>query len=418
MRIVLLTQVFPPEPEIRNGVLAPGLARLGHEVTVITGFPNYPYGKLYPGYRMKPWSRERIGDVTVLRLPLFPSHSRSSLKRAFCYLSFALSASVLGPVLSGPVDVVFAYHPPISIGFAAWVLQLTRRARFVLEIQDMWPETLKATGMANSPALLRLIDTMCHWAYRRAAAISVISPGFKQLLVSKGVPEDKVQINYNWIDQEMFRPADYNAELARVSGMDGKFNVLYAGNMGPAQALENVIEAATQLQHIPDLQFVFLGDGMDKPKLEQMARERGLENMRFLPRRPMEEMAAYHALADAMLIHLSTDPLFRITIPGKTQGSLACGRPIIACVAGDAADLVLRSGAGVVAEPGDPAALARAVMKLYETPQEERDAMGRSGRAFFLRELSWEVLIGHVEGLLSRVSRTNRPAVGQAARRS
>lgn len=403
LRLVFLSQIYSPEPEFRVHLLARGLASRGHRVTAITGFPNYPLGRYYDGYPLA-WRRWEYKDgVRVLRLPVYPDHTRSGARRAACYLSLAASASVLGPMMCGPADLVWVYTPPITNAIPGWWISALRGVPFVLEIQDMWPETLAATGVGTSAALQRGIGAFARWAYGRAGAMTVVSPGLKRNLIDKGVPAGKVEVIPNWADEDLYRPVAPDAALARHHGLQERFNVIYAGNMGPAQALVTVLDAAALLLDRPDVQFVFVGDGLDKASLERMAVQRGLRNVRFLPREPVERMPALFALAGALLVHLKADPLFEITIPSKTQTYLAAGRPIIMGVAGDAADLVAQAGAGVLARPGDAADLARAVREVAGLSPQRREAMGRAGREFFMAHLSQTVLLDRYEELFQRM---------------
>lgn len=410
MRVLLLTQYYPPEPEIRNHMLARGLADRGHEVQVVTAFPNYPKGHIYPGFHMRPWMRDQDNGLSVLRVPIYPDHGRSSFGRALNFLSFGVSASCLGPVLCGGADVVFAYHPSLTTGLAAWVYSLTRGAPFIFDIQDMWPETLEATGMVTRPSLLRAFERMAQFVYKRATAITVISPGFKSLLVNKGVPEDKIRVIHNWVDESLFQPMEPDMDLARDQGFTGRFNVLYAGNMGLAQGLNNVLEAASLIKDLTNVAVVLMGDGVDKAMLEAEVRRRGLHNVHFLPAVPITSMPKYYTIADAVLIHLADQPLFEITIPGKLQISLASGRPVIACVAGDAAEMVHAAQAGLVAQPGRPEDLARAIREMAVMSRPEREKLGKAGREFFLKSLSRQVLLDQFELLFRDVaeSRGNR----------
>jgi glycosyltransferase involved in cell wall biosynthesis len=381
-------------------ILGKGLVERGHQVSVVTGFPNYPEGRIYPGYRQRLCQREEIDGVRIFRLPLFPDRSRSALRRSANYLSFAASASLLGPAVSGPTDVMLVYHPPSTLGIPAWLISSLRRVPFVYEIQDMWPETLPATGMVRNPFILNALTKLSTFTYRRAAAITVISPGFKRSLVQKGVPEQKIHVVLNWGYEGAYKLVPPDEGLAREWGMLGRFNVVYAGNMGPAQGLHNVLEAARLLTDCPAIQFVLLGHGVDRADLEERVRAKQIPNVRFLPAQPMECMPSVYALADALLIHLVNDPLFEITIPGKTQSYLASGRPLLVAVSGDAADLVLEAGAGVAARPSDPADLARAVRELYARPPEQRQAMGMAGRKYYLENLAPNILIDRYEHLL------------------
>lgn len=404
VRILVLSQWYVPEPDIKVHLLGRDLVARGHQVTSITGFPNYPKGRIYPGYRQRPWHWELKNGVRVLRLPLYPDHSQSVLRRAANYLSFAASASLLGPALCGAADVMWVYHPPLTVGIPAWWIGLLRRIPFVYEVQDMWPETLTATGMMPTGLIVKSLDRLARFIYGRAAAITVVSPGFKRNLIAKGVPADKIHVIPNWADEDTYRPVSPDPALATEHGLHGRFNVIYAGNMGAAQALCNVLEAAALLRDLPEVQFVFIGDGVEEAALRQAAREHELENVRFLDRQPAAEMPGFCALADALLVHLKRDPLFEITIPSKTLSYLACGRPILAAIAGDTADVVRSAGAGLVCQQQDPASLAAAVRTLYAMSPVEREAMGRAGRRAFLANYTRRVLVDRYDALLTEVA--------------
>lgn len=408
MRVLTLSQWYIPEPDIKIHLLAKGLVERGHQVTTITGVPNYPQGRIYPGYHQRPWQWEEMDGVRVLRLPLYPDHSYSAVRRSLTYLSFATSASVLGPVLCGPADVMWVYHPPLTVGIPAWWIGLLRQVPFVYEIQDMWPETVAASGMMSSERAMAWLSRLAQFVYRQAAAITVISPGFKRNLITKGVPTEKIHVIPNWADEEIYRPVLRDEALAAEHGLAGRFNVIYGGSMGAAQGLHNVIEAATLLRDLPEVQFVFIGDGVDQDVLRQVVRERGLDNVRFLGRQPAKEMPRFFALADVLLVHLKSDPLFEITIPGKTIAYLACGRPILCVVEGDAANVVRDAGAGLVCPPEDPAALAQAVRHLLTMPAEQREVMGQAGRRAFLANYTRRILVDRYEALFKEVAGRNR----------
>jgi len=375
------------------------------KVTVITGFPNYPSGKLYSGYRVRWRQWEQRDGVRVLRLPLYPSHDRSAIRRSLNYLSFAASASALGPLFCGKADVMWVYHPPLTIGIPAWWISLIKRIPFVYEIQDMWPETVMATGMLKpSSRAIRWLGHLAQFIYRRAAALSVISPGFKQNLIAKGVPAEKIHVVPNWADEKIYRPVPADLKLAEEFGLTEKFNIIFGGNLGAAQALQNVLAAAALLCDVPAVQFVLIGDGVDEQALRKQADEQGLKNVRFISRQPAERMASFYALADVVLVHLRRDPLFEITIPGKTTAYMACGRPILCSVAGDAANMVCQAGAGLTCPPEDPAALAQRVREFYAMPVEQREAMGQAGRRAFLAHYTRDVLIGRYEELLEKLA--------------
>lgn len=404
MRILILTQWYPPEPAEMLQELAQTLQTHGHGVTVLTGFPNYPSGKLYPGYRLRLSFQETIANVPVVRTWLFPEHSRSGIRRALNYLSFALSSALLGPFFISRPDVIFVYHPPLTISLSAYALSRLWRVPFVYQVQDMWPETLAATGMLNNPQLLGFISKFAKWTYSKAQKILVISPGFRQNLLDKGVPSEKVRVVSNWVDPQTYYRAEPDAELAQKVGLNDKFNVMFAGNLGEAQGLETVIETAVTLKDLDDLQFVFVGDGVALPRLHEMAQAHNLTNVQFLGRYPLSAMPDLYALADVLLVHLKDDPLFEITIPHKILAYLGVGKPILVAVKGDAANLVLEIGAGITAVPENPESLAKAVRQLYTMSWEERRIMGDRGHQAAQTTFSRDILATKIEEILRQTA--------------
>lgn len=407
MRVLILTQWYPPEPALLLQELAQTLQQLGHEVQVLTGFPNYPSGAVYAGYRVRPWQRETLAGVPLVRVALYPEHSKSALRRILNYISFALSASLLGPWLVRRPDVIFVYHPPLTIGWPAWVMGRLWRVPFVYQVQDMWPETLAATGMLHNPRAMAFVGALARRVYRCAAAILVISPGFRDNLLAKGVPGEKVHVVPNWANTETYRPRPPDASLATRLGLAGKFNVMFAGNIGEAQGLDTVLEAAALLSDEPGVQIVIVGDGIALEGLKRTAAARGVTNILFLGRYPADSMPGLYALADVLLVHLRDDPLFRITIPHKILAYMASGKPVLAAVSGDAADVVARAGAGVTCPPQHPPALAEAVRTLYTLLPSERAAMGFRGQQAVEREYGRGPLISQIETVLKSAVRAH-----------
>jgi colanic acid biosynthesis glycosyl transferase WcaI len=403
MHILLLRQYYAPEG-LLGQELAHSLQKIGHQVTVLTAFPNYPAGKLYPGYGLRPWRREVLDGVPVVRAPLYPDHSRSGLRRALNYTSFAVTSSLIGPWLVPRPDVIFVTHPPLTVGWPAWLLSRLWRVPFVYQIQDMWPDTLHATGMVDSERILSWVGRFAKRVYAKAEAICVISPGFRANLIDKGVPPEKIHVISNWVDTETYYPEQPDRALAEELGMAGSFNIMFAGNIGEAQGLETALDAAELLRNHPQVQFVFAGDGIALPRLRQSAESRGLDNVRFLGRYPEKAMPKLYALADVLLVHLKDDPLFKITIPHKILSYLAVGKPILAALAGDAADAVTEAGAGIVCPPGDPQALASVVQRFHSMDDLERRKMGECGLAAAHKQYSREVLVGEIEAVLRDVA--------------
>jgi glycosyltransferase involved in cell wall biosynthesis len=400
MRILLLTQWFEPEPMFKGLLFARELVARGHDVEVLTGFPNYPGGHVYPGYRIRPWVRERIDGISILRVALYPSHDKSAFGRVLNYMSFAISAALIGTALIRKPDVVYVYHPPATIGLAAMVIAFFRKVPFVYDICDLWPDTVAVSGMLSSPAAFNLLGIWCKFIYRRARHITVVSPGFKQRLVRRGVPSAKIDVIYNWCDETMIQPTAPDPELASRLGLSNYFNVMFAGTMGICQALDSVLDAAALCrQTLPNVQFVFVGGGVDRNRLGKKARDLGLTNVRFLPRQPLSAMKAVLGLADVLLVHLKSHPLFSITIPSKTQDYMASGKPVLMAVTGDAANLVTQSGGGLVCEPEKPSSIAQTVARFAAMSPEQRRSMGENGCCYYRRHMSFRLGVDRFEEL-------------------
>ena len=389
-RVLLLTQWFDPEPTFKGLVFARELVRQGFDVEVVTGFPNYPGGQVYAGYKIKLIQRECIDGVQITRLPLYPNHDQSALKRVMNYASFAASALVYGLFMAKRADVMYAYHPPLTVGVAASLIRWVRGIPLVYDIQDMWPDTLRATGMLNNPRALALLGRVCDWVYKRVDQLVVLSPGFKRLLLQRGVPESKIDVIYNWADESALM-TPMGAVPAAFPGAD-RCKVVFAGNMGKAQALDAVLDAAAILQARGSrASLVMLGGGVEVNRLKTRALEMKLGNMVFLPPVPMSEVGTVLAAADVLLVHLRKDPLFEITIPSKTQAYMAVGKPLLMAVNGDAADLVRQACCGLTAESENPKALADAVDALAVMPAIELKTMGESASRFYREALGLQV---------------------------
>ncbi|TAJ60729.1 glycosyltransferase family 4 protein [Variovorax sp.] len=406
-RVLLLTQWFDPEPTFKGIVFARELVRQGFEVEVLTGFPNYPGGKVYPGYRIKLLQREVIDGVHVTRVPLYPNHDQSALKRVLNYASFAASSLVYGLFMARRPDVIYAYHPPLTVGVTAGLLRLLRGVRVVYDIQDMWPDTLRATGMVSNTRALSIVAAVCRWVYRRADHIAVLSPGFKRLLLERGVQQSKVEVIYNWAD-EVSLGAQQGQVPVSFPGQE-RFRVLFAGNMGKAQALDAVLDAAALLQaRNSRVCFVLLGGGVEVARLKQRTADLQLRNVVFLPSVPMSEVGVLLNAADALLVHLRKDPLFEITIPSKTQAYMAVGKPLLMAVDGDAAELVAQSGGGVVVESENGNALAEAVEAMSAMPVDALSAIGHRAQHYYREQLALKVGAAKFGAIFTRLANDSK----------
>lgn len=416
-RVGFVTQWYDPE---RGAAAVPGtisrsLRARGHDVDVITGFPNYPSGAIHSGYRLAPYAREMRDGITVHRAPLFPSHDARPLRRAANYLSFAASASALAPACLGKADVVLVHSSPATAAIPALVLGAIRRKPYVLHIQDLWPQTVTSSGLLGghgSRRVERPLQGFCDLTYRRAKSIAVTSPGMAELVASRGVDEEKIFFVPNWTDESAFRPEQRSAALAAELGLTRDFTVMYAGNFGEFQALDVVVEAANMLRSDVGIGFALVGGGVEEPRLRSLVEKYRLDNVAFVPPQPFERMAAVLALGDVQVVSLLDLPLFRTTTPSKLQGVLAAGRPVIGAVTGDAAEVVQRSGAGPVVRPGSASELANAITEAKTSQPAELRRRGQAGRAHYLAHFSERVAADRLSELLERAAQHGRNGHG------
>ncbi|MCH7312336.1 glycosyltransferase family 4 protein [Acinetobacter sp. ANC 4805] len=387
MKILLLTQWFDPEPTFKGLAFARELQQQGHQVQVLTGFPNYPGGKIYDGYKLKLYQREQIDGISVLRVALYPNHDSSALKRILNYISFAFMAMLFGIFATKKADVIYAYHPPLTVGLAAIFIKLFRRTPVVYDIQDMWPDTLKATGMLNNQRILNIVGRVCQLVYYFVDHIVVLCPGFKKLLNERGISDDKVSVIYNWCDENSLTQAQpIKSEYQQL--LQGRFNILFAGNMGKAQSLDTILDVSMELRSESKIQFVFVGGGTETERLKQRVLDENIENVVFIPRVPMSEVGGVLEHADVLLVHLKRDPLFEITVPSKTQAYMAMGKPLLMAVSGDAADIVQKAKCGCIALSEDTESIKKAILEIYHLSTDEQRQLGLNAKQFYDENLS------------------------------
>jgi len=405
LRVLILSQYYFPEPIPKPGELAAALRERGHEVSVITGLPNYPAGRLYPGARLALLKRERIDGIPVTRSFELPYHGRRAAGRILNYASFMVS-SALAALATPACDVIYVWHPPLTVGVAAAAIGRIKRAPVVYDVQDIWPESAVLSGVLRDGPLVRLMSRLERLVYRLMDHILVVTPGARDNLIGKGVPAAKVSVLPHWIDESLFgavSPGDAAAVRTKY-GWGDRFVVLFAGNLGLVQGLETVVRAAERLRHDPGILWAFVGDGVDRPRLERLAAERGLGgSVQFIDRQPLSAMPGFFAAADALLVHLKRSELSNYVIPSKTNAYLATGRPILMAMEGAAADLVREANAGVIVGSEDPEALAAAALSLRAMPEADRARFGQSGRRYLLEHLSKARVLSDYEALLARV---------------
>ena len=407
MRVAILSQYYDPEPVPKAGEIARALRERGHEPFVITGFPNYPSGKLYDGFKLKLIRREVRDDVPIIRTFEFPYHGKNILGRILNYGSFVLSAP-LGALFMKKPDVMYVWHPPLTVGIAALLISAIRRVPFVYDVQDIWPEGAVWSGLMRDGLLVRTMSVVERLIYRRAAHILVVTEGARQNLIGKGVPADHLTVMPHWVDERLFddSAAERREDVRRQLGWQDRFVVMFAGNVGMVQGLDTAIRAATLIDPNSNALIVIVGDGSDRGRLVALAHEAGVENrVKFIEHQPMQRMPELMAAADALLVHLRRSELARYSIPTKTLAYLAAGRPIIMATEGAAAELICRARAGVAIAPENPELLARTIEDLRNLPEHVRAQFGAHGREYLHENLTKERAIAQYEELLSRVKR-------------
>lgn len=410
MKISIVSQWYDPETGSAGvpASIARALVARGHSVSVVTGFPNYPYGRIYPGYRVS-WRASEVRDgVQVTRVPLYPSHEARAVRRMLSYLSFAVSAAVLGWSRLRRADVVLVYSTPATVVLPALLVRWTARVPYVLLVQDLWPETVTASGFL--PASLRtvveaVLHPFCDLAYRFASAIAVTSPGMSDRILARRVSRLAPVLVTNWADESIFGQREPRPEVVGSLGPWRPFTAMYAGSLGEVQGVEVLIEAAELLRDRDDVELVVVGTGVLEAELRRSVADRGLDNIRFLGQQPLDVMPDLLQRSDVQIVTLKDLPLFRLTLPSRIQVALAMGRPVVGAVAGDAADLLTAAGAGFVVPPGDAAALARAVQRLADLPAEQRAELGRRGRSYYEEHLSERAGSAAIETMLLGAAR-------------
>lgn len=404
MKILFLSMHYKPEPcDSRTSKLAEGMARAGHETTVVSSFPNYPFGKVYDGYKQSIREQKSIDGVNVIRVPMFPDHSKNKKRRMLSYLSFGASATFLGSLFSKRPDLMWIHHPPLTTGIAGYLMAKLKRVPYVYEIHDLWPQTLVSTGMVSEGKLTQKIQKVCNFLHKRAAAIVVTSPGMKQQLILDGIDEFKIHVFPQWSQSESI-PSEKNPATGAKYNLEGKFNILFTGNLGTAQGLDTILDAAKLVSHREDIQISLVGAGVELDHLQSRVSEEQIANVKFTGQVSHEEVQELWQWADGLLVHLKRDPLFAITIPSKTQAYLAAGRPVLCGVDGDGGELVQQTGGGICFASEDPQAMANAILDLAKMSSTERQTMAAKARQGYINLCSQDLLLRQYELLFETVT--------------
>jgi glycosyltransferase involved in cell wall biosynthesis len=406
LKILVVTQYFWPE-NMRINNMVEGFVAKGHEVTVLTGQPNYPEGKIYADYRRDPAQFSNYHGAQIVRVPIFARGQRS-LTLALNYLSFFASASTIGSYkLRGQsFDSIFVFGvSPIMVAIPGIVLGRLKKAPAFIWILDLWPESLRAVGVIKSPRLLGWAGKVVSWIYNRADYLLLQSRSFDESVkqyCTRAISEDRLVYFPSWAEDDFSGAAPVASDLLQRD--DSVFTVLFAGNIGDAQDFPAIMEAVKAVKADLPVRWVIVGDGRASQWLARHVAEHRLDNVLLLGRHPLEKMPALFAVADALLVSLKTNEVFEKTIPGKVQAYLASSKPIIAMIDGEAAKVVANSGAGMVCGSGDALGLANIVRSMGALPATERERMGLLGRRYYFEHFSKAILFDRLEVLFRKAT--------------
>lgn len=408
MKILIVTQYYPPEGASIPSTLARGLAQRGHDVRVLTGFPNYPEGKIFDGYQQKWRHRETDGQIDVLRVPLYADHSMKALPRIANYASFAAS-SATARNFAREADVIYVYATQMTPALGPWLWRMLGDTPYVLHVQDLWPDSIVGSSIVSGSASSKIIETvLTPWlrsAYRRAEAVVGIAPTMVETLVERGSPAERTKLVYNWSEES-------GSETIPVhTPQEGQTRFIFAGNVGDMQDLETVVRAA-KLVEDRSISVTVVGDGVALGKVKALAEELDATNVEFRGRVPQEEMPALYARAEYALVTLKDLPVFRGTIPSKFQGALAQGLPVVTTVQGDLSSLVTDLGVGFSATAEDPASLAETLIAASNLSAEQYDELREHTLLTYLEKFSLAAGIEAIEDVLQEAA-----GVGQLSAR-
>ncbi len=373
MHILFLTDNFPPEvnaPASRTFEHAREWVQAGAQITIITGAPNFPTGKVFDGYRNRLWQREQVDGINVIRVWTYITANAGFVKRTLDYLSFMFSAA-LASLLVRRVDVVVGTSPQFFTVCAAWFVGAVKRCPFVFELRDLWPESIKAVGAMRQSRFITALEKVEWFLYRRAALIVSVTESFKKRLVEGGIHAEKISVITNGVDLSRFSPRVKDVELVAQLNLDGCFVAGYIGTHGMAHRLDSLLDVAKSLPNLADgrpFRLLLVGDGAEKAKLVARAAEQGIDNVVFVDTVSKDQIVRYWSVLDAAVIHLRRTPVFETVIPSKIFEAMGMGIPLIHGVAGESAAIVEREGCGICVAPEDVDAMAAAVQRLGADP--------------------------------------------------
>lgn len=396
MRFLVLSQYFPPEvgaTQVRLSSMCRELVRAGHQVDVVTAMPHHPVGEIFPRYRRRFSCLEFQDGVRVRRTWLYAA-AGSGWRRILSYFSFMVTSLYSITRVRAP-DYIFVDSPPLFLGVTGWLASVYWKCPFVFNVADLWPDSVLDLGVMKEGAFIKAAFWLESWIYRRAQFVNAVTRGIYDVLLNrKNVPAAKILFLPNGVDTNIVQPLPSDESLKKQLGLTGKCIAIYAGNHGYAAGAEQILQAAKLLESHPDLHFLFVGDGPDKPRLQSLATELQLQNTTFLDSVPLESMSSYLSIADIALITLRKAGVTRGARPAKTFVMMAAAKPIILAAEGEAEELIVSSGAGMIVPPDEPEQFASAILAMHEDAEGARE-MGLRGLAYVREKFEWSKLVGN-----------------------
>lgn len=407
LHVLFISNYFPPEvnaPANRLYEHARQWARDGGSLEVLTAVPNFPEGVVYQGYRNR-LTNETVEGIPVTRVPMYIAENRGILRRTLSYVSFMLTAIWYARKLQRQPDVVVASSPQFFSGLAGYLISRWRRVPFVLEVRDLWPDSIVAVGASKRNWLIRLFEKLEMYLYRHSSHIVTVTESFKHVIGSKGIDEKKITVLKNGADLEGFGKEldpEKLAELRASYGLEGKFVAAYIGTLGMAHRADILLEAAARCRQ-PEIVFMVVGAGAERESLARQQEERQLENFRLVPKQPRELVAYFLALADVCVVHLKDAPLFRTVIPSKMFEAMVMGKPIALGIRGEAAEIVTEAEAGICFAPEDADGLVEVVEELQQD-ESLYQRLSQNGRSYVALNHDRKDLARRYWALLERVA--------------
>jgi colanic acid biosynthesis glycosyl transferase WcaI len=405
VKFLILSQYFAPEigaSQVRLAYLCRELAAAGHHVEIVTGMPHHHADRIFPEYRGQFLFDGEWEGLKIHRTWLYAS-SGSNLKRLMSYATFAVTC-LLGLARSEKPDYIFVDSPPIFLGVPGWIAAQLWKVPLIFNVADLWPDSVRDLGVMRDGFLMKIAFRLERWIYKHSTVVTAVTEGIREsLLISKGIPPEKVLFLPNGVDTRLFRPIAPDETLKKKLGLAGKKVILYAGNHGYAGAVEQILYAAQALRHETSLHFLFVGEGPEKPKLMELAARLGLNNVTFHNEVPLSEVPAYVGISDMGVVTLRKSQVMAGARPAKAFVMMAGGKPIVMAAEGEAARLIQTAGAGIVVPPENHELLANAIQTLLQHP-EIASQMGASGRKFVVSNFQWSLLVRNWIAQLSNIS--------------